>query len=382
MGIDSSIYANSKVPDFLGDIQKGQAIQQQAYTQNQTQGMDKVFKQAVVTNPDGTTTLDQSKLLSGAAGIGQKAYFDTNKNLRDQAAQKLQQTMAQVQAHGELLNGVVDQKTYDAALQKLAAGGVDVSKEPKTYDEGYVNQHKAMALTAEQNIANQAKQAGIDIDQQNADTKKREVDAKVVENNLKRQELFNNKQNQNVQQTLQLLESARGAPEVAQAGKDLYAAQKFNTGYNLYGDPNKLNPQQSKLLVTEAAKIASGGVPTVDEQRGLNQSTAPSWLASAAQALTNDTSPAKQGAFLKALKDYNDGIAKDAQGVIEDKYGRIINSKRHALSPSDYQNLRSIYIDRFKNSNAQAPGGGPPVDADLTKMTAEQLKQYIETHGK
>lgn len=184
-----------------------------------------------------------------------------------------------------------------------------------------------------------------------------------------------NDQNKALTQTQTLLESARGNPAAAQAEKDLYSAQKANSLINMYGDPNKLSPQQVSLLVSEVAKIATGGVPTGHEQEALQPGTGASKLAALWSKLSNQPSPANAGAFIKQFKDYNDALSKDAQKVVQDKYGRVIETRKKQLGDDNYKSLQDQYLNRFK------PAEEVPVDADLSKMSPAELKNYIKLHG-
>jgi hypothetical protein len=143
------------------------------------------------------------------------------------------------------------------------------------------------------------------------------------------------------------LMSLRGMPQIGQAEKDLYNIDKINSLVSLYGDPNKLNPQQIQLLTTEAAKVASGGVPSIHEMRGLNPDTLPKWVADKAQFFKNTPTAANAGAFAKALQDYATAIGKDAKKIITESYGRQINSVARQLKPEDLQTIKDNFSYRF-----------------------------------
>jgi hypothetical protein len=163
---------------------------------------------------------------------------------------------------------------------------------------------------------------------------------------------------QNVQQ---LLESARGNPAASQAEKDIYAAQKANSLTNLYGDPNKLSQSQVNLLTAEIGKIASGGQSTQAELDGLSPGTLNGKLSSVWGKLQNAPTPANAGAFIKQYQDYANALTGDAQKVISDKYGRIIESRKHQLGDDNYGLLKAHYLDRFtpQPAPASAPPAGP-----------------------
>lgn len=209
-----------------------------------------------------------------------------------------------------------------------------------------------------------------------------EKDLKIKQDTLKMQKQQQqdaktaSDQGKALQNTQQMLESARGNPAAAQAEKDLYSVQKANSLINMYGDPNKLSPQQVNLLVSEVSKIATGGVPTGHEQEALKPGTAESHLASLWSKLSNEPTPANAGAFIKQFQDYNNALAKDAQKVIQDKYGRVIETRKKQLGDDNYQSLQDNYINRFKPASSDIP-----VDADLTKLSPKELKDYIKLHG-
>lgn len=186
---------------------------------------------------------------------------------------------------------------------------------------------------------------------------------------------------QALQQTQSFLESARGNPEVAQAQKDMYAAKKLDSLANLYGDPNKLSPAQVQLAASEVAKIASGGVPASHELQGLNPSTVPKSLAEAAQYFSNNPQAANSGAFVKQLQDYTSALKADAQGVIKEKFGRVIETRKKQLGDDNYQTLKDQYLAPF---DTQAPtqglvGSGGASAQPQTKVIGN--KTYVKVPG-
>lgn len=176
-------------------------------------------------------------------------------------------------------------------------------------------------------------------------------------------------------QTKQMLESARGNPAAAQAEKDLYAVDKVNSLLKIYPDPNKMPEAQVNLLISEVGKIATGGVPTGHEIDALKPGSAEGRLQKLWGQLTNQPTPANAAAYLKEFKKYNNALSSDAQKVLKDKYGRVIESSKKQLGDENYKALQDQYLNRFNKSEA------PAVDADLTKMSPDQLKAYIKAHG-
>lgn len=177
-------------------------------------------------------------------------------------------------------------------------------------------------------------------------------------------------QNSALQNVNGLLESARGNPAAAQAERDIYAAQKANTLYEqTKGNPN---PEMAKLYISEIGKIAQGGSPTVDELKGLTPGVLTGPMASAWEALTGNPTPAGMQKFMSQYRDYANGVAKDAQKVIEDKYGRVIETNRARLGESNYQALKTNYVNRFKDAAGDTPTAATDHPARAAQILAER----------
>jgi hypothetical protein len=185
----------------------------------------------------------------------------------------------------------------------------------------------------------------------NRDAKSADLAQKYEMMNLYKQKMGIDKasgaQDKALLSTQQLLESARGNPAAAQAEKDMYSADKAKSLATLYGDPNKLPPQMVQMLASEVAKIASGGAPTMHELDGLNPQTLRGRFADISQKLTNSPTQANAGEFIKQYQDYANALTKDAQKVIQDKYGRVIESRKGQLGDSNYKALQDHYLNRF-----------------------------------
>lgn len=182
-------------------------------------------------------------------------------------------------------------------------------------------------------------------------------------------------QDQALTSTQQLLESARGN-SAAQAEKDLYASQKADSLYNRYKNPDQMNNAEVQLYATEIAKMASGGVPSIHELQGLNPATIPSQLSAIAQKYSNSPSSANAGAFLQRYKAYSDSLAQDAKNVIQDKYGRVIESRKNILGPENYDALQANYINRFTNgTSAGAKNSAPTASGKVTVSNGQQTYQ-------
>lgn len=187
--------------------------------------------------------------------------------------------------------------------------------------------------------------------------------------------------------TVNQLEQMRGNPAVQQAEKDIYAASKANRLISQApgGDPNNLSKGQVALLVNDVAKINAGGVPTEPELAAITPNALRGKLASAWSTLSNTPTPQNAGAFLKQYQDYANGITQDAQNVITDRYGRIINSHSHLLSPEEQQLLKNNYVNRFPSAPTAAgmtplkPAAGKQVQQVLqNKVTGQRKIVYTD----
>jgi hypothetical protein len=154
------------------------------------------------------------------------------------------------------------------------------------------------------------------------------------------------KQSNAMQQALQLIESARGNQAVQKAEQDLYNVSKINSLVQNFSNPS---PQMAKLLYTEIAKVANGGQATMEELKGLDPHLVTGALAGAWQRLSGNPTPANAQAFVKDYANYANTIAGDAKNLINDRYGRIIESVKDRVGSENYKTLQNQYINRFKN---------------------------------
>jgi hypothetical protein len=214
--------------------------------------------------------------------------------------------------------------------------------------------------------AAEAAQARKDVAETNAQARRDALEMKKLDR-------ADNIQDKALTSTQQLLESARGNPAAAQAERDLYAADKAKSLANMYGDPNKLSQRQVSLLVSEIGKIAQGGAPTMSELEGLSPDTLRGKLSRFWEKLSNSPTAANAAEFVKQYTDYASVLSKDAQKVINDKYGRVIETRKDQLGPKNYKALQDQYLHRFQNSEASAPGSMNSPDQSQMKTVGGKL---------
>lgn len=134
----------------------------------QENALSQLYKTAV--GSDGQ--IDRNKLYTGAAqtGLGaklpgiQKGFAEMDKASREADKEKLAAIKQSVELQGQLLGSVTDANSYTQALQVAAQSGMDVSKLPQQYDPNFVQQARQRALTAAQQVEQEWKQKGYDLE--------------------------------------------------------------------------------------------------------------------------------------------------------------------------------------------------------------------------
>lgn len=201
--IDNSIYANQTTPDFLGSFEKGMKLREmhtqrkEKDAENQKKkAIESAFAKALTQSPDGSIKFDQNAVVKGIADAGYStSAYETQNSLQKQAFENEQQKWNKIKQQnemtGQLLNGVVDQATYDAAKAQAQRYGMDISQLPPQYNPAFINQAKQQVLTVQQQLDNQFKERGFEYGQ-----KKDERAFGIQEKhnaNIEKQQLFDNK---------------------------------------------------------------------------------------------------------------------------------------------------------------------------------------------
>jgi hypothetical protein len=374
MALDPSIIMSGRPIEFqspldsmakamtLRDLSQRGQIQSMQMSQMQRQMSDEnamrsALQKHVTIGPDGQPRVDSNAV--------QQELMQTNApEAIKYGAQARQDQLDQLKKQTEIAHEIawqipteptvpmdIKQSKWVEMKQRAAQFGLpNVDKLPDQYPgDDFVKNMQMHTVSAKEQLAQQNSDRDYDIKDRHEKTYEKETQARREANQLQ-------KENQGMYQTTQLLESARGNPAVQQAQKDIYAAKKFESLMNLYGDPNKLNPQQVQLGATEVMKIASGGVPAQAELKHMTPDSIPGWLADKAQFVLNHPTAASQGEFVKAMGDYVGALKKDAQSIVKDKYGRVIESQRGRIGNKNADLLNSQYLDPLLKESASAKG--------------------------
>lgn len=186
MAIDTGIYNNIQpiqIQDPLAGLAKVTQLQNaqnqnklfslQVQDSNDARNSKNALADAYRAAADPTTgAIDRNKLYTGLASSGQgaqlpgiqKQFSDQDKAARDADKSKLEAVKQHVELQGQLLGSVKDQNSWTAALQSAQQNGIDVSKFPTTYDPAVVQQLQQGALSAQQQVEQQWKAKGYDLD--------------------------------------------------------------------------------------------------------------------------------------------------------------------------------------------------------------------------
>lgn len=355
------------------DLKEAQAQRDQNLALNQLQQGAALFG-AGVSRTDPSQVLGMLKEQQKLAGLPVQKYSELVANQQNDPNSQMSQVVKQYMSSKGLK---IPENASAADLFKVAPFLAKDSALQNAIQKVIMQQKGA----GERNAAsNKTKEDSIEAANKRAEEarklREKELVDKKENTKIAKETKASNDQNRALQSTQQLLESARGNPAASQAEKDLYSVQKVNSLFNSYPDLNSIPDSQVNLAISEIAKIAQGGVPTGHEMDALKPNTPESRLQKLWGQLENSPKPANLGQYLKELKKYNDSLAKDAQQVIKDKYGRVIETRKKQLGDDNYKSLTDQYLNRFTPVTKEIP-----VDADLSKMSPSELKSYIKLHG-
>lgn len=213
MQIESPMNALAQAMQLKQLQQQGQMGEMQMQERQRGLGADNALAQLLAGGKSGA---DVSTGLA-SQGYGKQA-LDYTKQMqaaaKDKAAaekEQLSNTMTKLSLVAQLLGGVTDQASYDAARATAQANGLDVSRMQPNYDQAFVAQKLKEGLTVKEQLEQYWKQKGYDTPDANAvlqartaangqqitmrgqdmtDARTRELNAaRVEENRLKRESI-------------------------------------------------------------------------------------------------------------------------------------------------------------------------------------------------
>jgi hypothetical protein len=359
--IDSSIYLQQQAPDFLGNIQKGlqmrdmldqRKLQQQQLAEQQS--VKDAYKAGVVTNPDGTTTLDTKKTMTSLyAAAPEKAYaLEQQMKANDLALEKqnMEKKMFKAEQVSRILGGVKDQASWDAALKTGAALGHDISQLPKAYDPNLVQGYRNAAMSTKD-------QLDYDWKQKNYDQAER---FKKEENAIKRQE-----------SVVKAQERVEKKQESQAKLKEMSMAQSKQLG--LY----KLGKEAERQYQAASIKKKDGSMEH-DPTKILNWIDNSSW--SSLNWLKNPKAVEQQAAMSSWVEAY----LRDASGAAIPPSERLAYAKDFFPMPGDSEEVvaNKATMRQQKMENARVSSGASAI-TNFDQMSDEQIAElYLQNGGK
>lgn len=139
--------------------------------------------------------------------------------------------------------------------------------------------------------------------------------------------------------------SSRGKMAIQLAQRQLMAARNALKMFKSFGDPDKWNPQQTRLFNSELARIAQQGAPTETAIRELSNPTAIQKMAGITQFFTNRPVGAHQKAFILQSKKYLEDLQDLSKSTLADNTGNTLRSYRSKLSDEAYRNAVARHTD-------------------------------------
>lgn len=336
--------------------------------------MSDIIKRNTVVDENGKPTLNRKSALSEMAKVDPMKMMAFQKDLQSHDVEYLKN---QHEIAKQLVWSATPEN-WQQLKQKGAQMGLDVTGLPDQATADQIKEYQWKVLSIEDQTKKMESDRTFAQKDKELLYKHDENKLKAAENKLIKQGQTDRQTREDIFKVQQMAEQTRGSPAVAQAEKDLYAAKKFDSLFNLNGDPNNLNPQMVQLGATEIAKIASGGVPSIHELEGLNQNNIPKALASAAQIFTASPTPANQGELMKEYKKYSDALKSDAISTIEDKYGRVFNPHETEYGKNAaFQGMKDEYIGRFKKEKGESKSLVPAQQHQEAQTAAEWANQVL-----
>lgn len=194
MAIDSSIYFKQQSPDVFGSISSGvesgmkmSDLIKQRQLQNkqleEDQAIKNSYKNNVVSNPDGSRSLNQKAVLSDLYRINPMKAMEQEKQFsqlsREQEMQKFDLQKKRTDAMHGLVWSVSDPQSYSRFLENgTKLGLVSPGEFPSQYDPNFMKRVQMATLTAKDQLDQQQKSFDNNLKQNEFGLKKQELGLK------------------------------------------------------------------------------------------------------------------------------------------------------------------------------------------------------------
>lgn len=345
-------------------IQQGESNQlklnQEKIQAQDQQSMRDAYKANTTVGPDGNPNLNNAGMMKDLTNANPAMAI---KFSLDQKQVQLEQLQRQHAIAKDVIFSINDQASQDAAIKKAKELGLPPLDQqlPPQYDPRAVRMIQMRNLSAEEQIAQQNKEIEQQRQQQSSDAQTLGAQAKAYEAGLPSGKNWSQgkpgsgfspapkMKMKAMEDYNQANDSSRQRPDAAQALKDIQAAQKISEAISQApgGDPNKLNNNQLRLVVGEVSKMATGGAPTEGEMESLTPQNVAQKYGGMLQKLTNRSTPANAGEFVKQFQDYANGIAKQGKDRLVTRSTEIADRLRPYLGEDQHALVKKQIANEF-----------------------------------
>lgn len=370
----------------------GLAIQQAQRQQTQADALNNAFKAPGAVNADGT--LNSNGILTNVANSGAGSAIPAlSKQLAEATTAQLGQQKAridnattQLNAVGQVLNGVHDQASWDAARQWAHAnfGASSLDSAPAQYDPDFIAQAKNQALTAKDALDQHNTEVTQALAARNADETARHN--LVEEGNTVRGQDMTAASETRAQNLRALEYDPKNGVVVNKATGQTLQVPGITNSQNLTQDQSnavafgaRALDAQNTLRALEAAGVTDGGrftqgleaIPGVGTSlaNGVN-SMLPTWLGS--------TSPQQQS-YLQAQRNFVSAVLRKESGAAISNEEYANEGKKYFPQPGDSAatieqkaRARDLAIEGLK---AQAGPGSSLIDGIIASANHDYSTQ-------
>lgn len=199
MAIDSSIYFKQETPDLFGSYERGMKLGDLMGERKKKEAINQAYKDNLVTNPDGTTSLNQQGLLAqiGKAGYGQESYALGKQFQQDDYAKAENDYKAQTRKNGFIASALNIAKQnpnhYGQIRNDLIKNGmISAQDAPEQFDPAFVDSAIARGQSLQEQLDNGFKQKQFEYgqvkDERDFDLRKQELDSRALDRKSMREE--------------------------------------------------------------------------------------------------------------------------------------------------------------------------------------------------
>ncbi len=407
MPVDTSIYSNvgqgvtplenpmdamSKAMAFssLANRNKLESVQAQQAQQsfNDSQAMRNAMNNNTKVDPDtGAVTRDNAGMFKDlAAGGNTHLVPQVQSQIASMNDAMLKANLEKTTAASQMLQGIEaikdpakQQEAYAAMRNSPIAQMAGSANWPEQHDPDFVKGLGQQTMTHTQLLESEAKDRGLNIEQQKADIESKKLGMDVTKN----------KAEQN-QQTLSALQALRGNPALQRAETNVLSAKTMNDLADQSIDPktgkrdlNNLKPRQINLVDHELIRMATGGSGNEADMNNLKPGTPQYNIAMLHQKITGAQSPAQAGEFVQQALDYANSLSKSSGEFLYQNAKHVVDAKRNYLAPEDQRRYDS-WLGDMKNGKAffgdQVEGGPQAAEPGTTYDHNGETYKIIGNH--